>query len=255
MGFFHRKPPEDSLPEGWRDTLASRIKHWQYLSLDEQDLLGHLSGRLLSEKHWEASNGFSLTPDMTLLIAAQASLLVLGLSFEHFREVSAIIVNPTTVVLTGPRGSAVSGLMTDSPMPILGQASERGPIIIAWDAVLNDSRHPERGHNVVFHEFAHKLDMLDHVVDGTPPLQRDQWERWVDVCTREYEALQAGSDDVLGDYASVNPAEFFAVATEAFFDIPVRLRDHKPELYEVLAAFYNQDPATRMERSITRSAE
>ncbi|MGB3409731.1 MAG: M90 family metallopeptidase [Microthrixaceae bacterium] len=252
MGIFRRRPPEDALPEGWRSLLAERIRHWEYLSDDERDQLGHLSGQLLSEKHWEASNGFDLTTEMKMLIAAQASLLVLGLSFGHFREVSAIIVHPTTVVLTGPRGSAVSGLMTDSPMPILGQAAEWGPIIIAWDAVLNDCRHPERGHNVVFHEFAHKLDMLDHVVDGTPPLQRDQWERWVEVCTREYESLQAGGDDVLGDYASVNPAEFFAVATEAFFDIPVRLRDQKLELYEVLAAFYNQDPAARVERSASR---
>lgn len=254
MGLFHRRPPEDALPEGWREIVASRIKHWQYLDDGERAALGHLSGQLLTEKHWEASNGFSLTPEMTLLIAAQASLLVLGLSFEHFREVSSIIVHPTTVVLTGPRGSSTAGLMTDAPMPILGQATERGPIIIAWDAALNDARSPERGHNVVFHEFAHKLDMLDHVVDGTPPLPPEQLDRWVEVCTREYEALQAGGDNVLGDYAAVNPAEFFAVATESFFDIPVRLRDHKPDLYEVLSAFYNQDPAARVERSATHTA-
>ncbi|MGB6059767.1 MAG: zinc-dependent peptidase [Microthrixaceae bacterium] len=180
MGIFRHRPPEDALPEGWRSLLSERIRHWEYLSGDERDQLGHLSGQLIAGKHWEASNGFDLTPEMQLLIAAQASLLVLGLSFEHFREVSAIIVHPTTVVLTGPRGSAVSGLMTDSPMPILGQASERGPIIIAWDAVLNDALH---------------------------------------------------------------------------FDIPVTLRDHKPELYEVFAAFYNQDPAARVERSIARSTE
>lgn len=252
IGFLHRRPPEDALPDGWRNTIAQRIRHWQFLSAQEQDLLGHLSGRLLSEKHWEAANGFALTPQMTLLIAAQASLLVLGLSFEHFREVGAIIVHPTTVVLTGPRGSPIAGLMTDAPMPILGQAADRGPIIIAWDAALNDARHPERGHNVVFHEFAHKLDMLDHVVDGTPPLQRDQLERWVQVCTREYEALQEGDDDLLGNYAAVNPAEFFAVATESFFDVPLQMRERKPDLYAVLAGFYNQDPATRVERSSER---
>jgi len=200
---------------------------------------------LLAEKHWEAANGFALTDEMSLLIAAEASLLVLGLSFEHYRDVGAIIVHPSTVVLSGPRGAPVAGLMTDAPMPILGQAQQRGPIIIAWDSARNDARHPERGHNVVFHEFAHKLDMLDAVTDGVPPMPRDELEHFVEVCTREYEVLQAGDDPVLSSYAGVNPAEFFAVATEAFFDAPAELRREHDDLYGVLADFYRQDPAAR----------
>lgn len=185
---------------------------------------------------------------MQLLIAAQAALLVLGLDIGHYREVGAIIVHPSTVVVRGPRHAAVPGLMTDAPLSVLGQAAHRGPIVIAWDAVRNDARHPERGHNVVFHEFAHKLDMLDDVIDGTPPMPRSELERWVEVCTREYESLQAGGDRFLSDYAGVNPGEFFAVATEAFFDRPVDMARQKPELYEALAGFYRQDPATRVAR-------
>ena len=107
------------------------------------------------------------------------------------------------------------------------------------------ARHPERGHNVVYHEFAHKLDMLDGVIDGTPPLERqEELDRWVEVCTAEYEALRNGTDDgFLDGYASVDPAEFFAVATEAFFDLPVQLEAAKPDLYAVLRDFYRQDPA------------
>jgi Mlc titration factor MtfA (ptsG expression regulator) len=211
--------------------------------------LGELAGQLILGKNWEAANGFELTDEMQLLIAAQAALLVLGLSFEHYREVGAIIVHPTTVVLHGPRGAAVPGLMTDAPMPILGQAAHKGPIMIAWDAVRRDARHPERGHNVVFHEFAHKLDMLDDVVDGTPPMPREELDRWVEVCTREYEIAQAGSDGFLSSYAGVNPGEFFAVATEAFFDRPSDMAEAKGELYAVLAGFYRQDPAARVARS------
>jgi len=203
---------------------------------------------MLAEKHWEAANGFTLTDEMSLLIAAEASLLVLGLSFEHYRDVSAIIVHPSTVTLTGARGAPVAGLMTDAPMPILGQAMQRGPIIIAWDSAANDARHPERGHNVVFHEFAHKLDMLDEVTDGVPPMPRDELDHFVEVCTREYEVLQGGDDPVLSSYAGVNPAEFFAVATEAFFDVPGALQAHKPDLYDVLSGFYRQDPAARVGR-------
>lgn len=210
--------------------------------------MGALAGELILTKNWEAANGFELTGEMQLLIAAQAALLVLGLDIGHYREVGAIIVHPSTVVLRGPRGSSVPGIMTDSPMGILGQAAHNGPIAIAWDAVRRDARHPERGHNVVFHEFAHKLDMLDDVIDGTPPMPRDQLEQWVQVCTDEYEKLQSGCDGLLSSYAGVNPGEFFAVATEVFFDRPVDMAREKPELYAVLAGFYRQDPAARVTR-------
>ena len=190
---FRKRPPQEALPEGWRDTVAARISHWRYLDDTERERLGDLTGLLVDRKNWEAAQGFELDDEMQLVIAAQAALLVLGLTFEHYREVGAIIVHPTTVVLHGERGAPVKGLMTDAPMPILGQAAQKGPILIAWDAVAADARHPERGHNVVFHEFAHKLDMLDDVVDGTPPLATAaERDRWVDVCTAEFEALRAG---------------------------------------------------------------
>jgi Mlc titration factor MtfA (ptsG expression regulator) len=243
---FRRQPPQEALPEGWRETVAARISHWEHLDDDERERLGDLAGLLVGHKHWEAARGFELSDEMQLVIAAQAALLVLGLTFEHYREVGAIIVHPTTVVLHGERGAPVKGLMTDAPMPILGQAAQRGPILIAWDAVAADARHPERGHNVVFHEFAHKLDMLDDVVDGTPPLPPEAHDRWVEVCTSEYEHLQGGRDPLLSSYAGVNVGEFFAVATEVFFDRPVEMRHQKPDLYGVLSGFYRQDPAARV---------
>ena len=223
--------------------MERRVAHWKHLDEPERDLLGEYTGELIRSKNWEAARGFALTEEMRLLIAAQAALLILGLSFEHYREVGAIIVHPTTVVLTGERGSSVPGLMTDAPMPILGEAAHKGPILIAWDAVAMDVHHPERGHNVVFHEFAHKIDMLDDVVDGTPPMARSEIDRWVQVCTAEYERAQLGGDDLLDSYAGVNTGEFFAVATEVFFDRPVEMAEQKPDLYEVLSGFYRQDPS------------
>jgi len=245
MRFLRRHPARTTLPDAWRDILDKHFWLWANLDDAEQDELGDLTARLLSEKRWEAANGFALDPEMTLLIAAQASVLVLGLGFDHFSEVGTIIVHPTTVVLTGARYSPVRGLMTDGPEAIDGQAVEGGPLVIAWDAVLHDLVHHGGGYNVVFHEFAHKLDMLDRMIDGTPPLPPERLARWVEVCTREYESLRAHGDDVLRDYAAVNPAEFFAVVTETFFDAPHRLRSHKPDLYGVFADFYNQDPASR----------
>lgn len=247
MALWRRRPSYE-LPDDWEDQVAAQVVRWWDLSLDERTRLRDLMVRLLVEKRWEASQGFELTEEMRLVIASQAALLVLGLDYEHYRKVRSIIVHPTTVVIRGERAGPAAGVATDEPLPILGQASHaEGPVVIVWDETARNVRHPERGFNVVFHEFAHKLDMLDGVVDGTPPLATpEEHERWVAVCTEEYEALRAGhGSSLLRDYAGVDPGEFFAVVTEVFFDKPRELRHRRPELYEVLAAFYRQDPAER----------
>ena len=124
---------------------------------------------------------------------------------------------------------------------------DRGPILLAWDQVLIGARHRGRGHNVVFHEFAHKMDMLDGVVDGTPLMPNQAaLDRWIAVCAAELELMRRGeAGPLLDDYGATDPGEFFAVATEVFFDRPIDCRGIKPDLYEVLAAFYKQDPASR----------
>ena len=157
-----------------------------------------------------------------------------------------MLVHPTTVVLTGEH-SQVAGIVSDGPMPILGQAELHGPVTIVWDAVNDEARHPGSGHNVVFHEFAHRLDMLDGAADGTPPMGSvEQSERWVEVCTRVYgQVVEGRGGTALRSYAGVNPAEFFAVATEAFFEDPLALRRQQPDLYEVFSGYYRQDPAAR----------
>ena len=216
-------------PEGWQAVAARRLVHFAALDAEERERLGADIGRLLGEKRWEASRGFDLTEEIRLTIAAQAALLILGLDIDGYHDVRSIIVHPTTRVLTPRASRPVARVVTDAPFPVIGQAhGRRGPVIIAWDAVRRDTRHPERGHNVVFHEFAHKLDMLDGIVDGTPPLaDRATLERWVEVCTAEYRALRRGEGGLLRGYGGTNPGEFFAVATEAFFDQPVLLRDRE----------------------------
>nr|MBP9067637.1 zinc-dependent peptidase [Candidatus Microthrix sp.] len=129
-----------------------------------------------------------------------------------------------------------------------GETSERGPVMITWNSASREARHPEHGHNVVYHEFAHKLDLLDGVVDGTPPLSDPSMvERWVKVFTAEYEAVGRGEGShLLRSYASVNPGEFFAVVTEVFFTRGAELAADRPDLYGLLRDFYRQDPAGRV---------
>jgi hypothetical protein len=126
-------------------------------------------------------------------------------------------------------------------------------VILVWDAVLHDARHPEQGHNVVYHEFAHQLDMLDGAADGTPPIaDRDRLAQWVEVCSREFLRLgnlaKKGDRTFLDAYGARNEAEFFAVATEEFFDRPHALKQHATDLYRVLSDYYRQDPAARVSR-------
>lgn len=234
------------LPE-WRDLLSRKVGHWSRLTVEEQVRLEGLALALIADKIWEAANGFEITDEMMVVIAAQAALLVLGLPDDSYRDVGSILVHPTTMVLTGPRSQG-GGLVSDHPMSILGRASFQGPVVIVWDTALDEARYPGRGHNVVFHEFAHKLDMLDGTVDGTPPLaDQAQFDRWVRVCTEVYERVVIGEGGhTLRSYAGVNPGEFFAVATEVFFDAPRALRAEHAELYGILADFYRQDPATRV---------
>jgi len=224
---------------------------WRVLDDGERGLLEATSDWLLRHKHWEAAQGFALVDEITVTIAAQAALLVLGLSVDEYREVSAIIVYPTAMQSRGVYAGPVRGTVTDGVQPVVGESHDhRGPVLLAWDQANDAARNLGRGHNVVFHEFAHKLDMLDDVLDGTPRLERrGDLDRWVEVCTEAYEALGAGIErPPLQPYGATNPAEFFAVATEAFFDVPVTLEQHEPNLYEVMRDFYKQDPAARIRR-------
>ncbi|UDY34767.1 M90 family metallopeptidase [Dermatobacter hominis] len=230
--------------DAWRDLCDARLDWWRELSDDELQRLEAVALGLVAEADWEPANGFTITEEMQVLIAAQAALLTVNLPYEDpYRDVHAIIVHPTTAIMHGEH-SQVDGVYSDDPTPILGQAEMHGPVLVAWDEVEDDVAHHGDGRNVVYHEFAHKLDMLDGVTDGTPPMAAELAGRWVPVCTEVYEAVVEGrGGEVLDDYAGVNPAEFFAVATEAFFDDGIGLQAEHPDLYGCFRDFYGQDPA------------
>jgi Mlc titration factor MtfA (ptsG expression regulator) len=240
------------LPDGWLDIVERNVAFWSLLNGDERAQVEAASEWLLRRKHWEPANGFTLTDEITVTIAVQAALLVLGLSTDEYREVGTVIVYPSGMKSRGVYAGPVPGTVTAEVVPILGEAHEdRGPVLLAWDEALHSARHPGSGHNVVFHEFAHKLDMRDEIVDGTPRLERSDLGEWVEVCTEAFEALRAGDDrPPLQAYGATNPAEFFAVATEAFFDVPEQLEAQEPQLYAVLRHFFNQDPAERARRAL-----
>ncbi len=241
------------LPDDWKQIVRRRVAYWSILDPPEQERLTELATFLVASTRWEAANGFALTDEMVVTISMQASVLILGLDIDYFGKVTSIIVHPTTFSIPGPRPTVIRGMVDEGARPLLGEAHhDRGPILLAWDQVRSGARHRGRGYNVVLHEFAHKMDMLDGVVDGTPIMQ-DQvaLDRWIAVCEAELKLMRRGEGSpLIDDYAATDPGEFFAVATEVFFGRPVDLREAKPDLYEVLITFYRQDPAAREELRI-----
>ena len=237
----------------WEDILRRNVAYFVSLTKEQQAHLRDLIKVFISEKHWEGAGGLELTDEIRVTIAAQACLLLLGLPHDFYRNVISIVVYPSTVI--PPRRRPGFFESPSGPVaiehPIIGQAFQQGPVIIVWDAALRGSRHPEFGHNVIYHEFAHKLDMLDGAADGTPPLRdRAEYRDWVQTCTREYLRLkndvEKGRPSFLDAYGATNEAEFFAVATEQFFDRPRQMLAHAPDLYRVLKEYYRQNPAERV---------
>lgn len=223
------------------------VAQWSRLTDDERLRLLDTADWLLTHKTWEAARGFSLDDTVRVVVAVQAGLLVLGLDVDHYRQVSAVVVHRSTAQTRGERPGSIPGTRTSDLQLVFGLAQEgRGPVVIAWDRALADAHGDHPGHNLVLHEFAHKLDVLDGTFDGTPAVRQDELAEWVRVCTAIHTDLQAGVPrPPMRPYAAVNPAEFFAVATEVFFEQPAELRSAEPELYRVLSAYFRQDPAAR----------
>lgn len=245
-----RKLAEQPFPAEWGAYLRANMGYYGALDEREHERLHALVQVFVAEKHWEGCGGLELDDEIRVTIAGQACLLILELDHDLYRGIETILVYPSSVIPR--RGFLAFGSYSGHPTPVavVGQAFTRGPIILSWDTALHGGMHPHDGQNVVYHEFAHKLDMLDGGADGIPPLpNHEAARRWFLVFEREHEALRArverGHKTFLGAYAATDIAEFFAVATERFFEQPRALKRAHPEVYELLQGFYQQDPDAR----------
>ncbi len=241
-------------PENWNGWLARTVPHWARLSGEERDRLRDLVRVFIAEKTWEGSRGQEVTEEMKVVIAGQACLLLLGLEHDHFRNVKTIVVFPRQFVPHEMLDFDDQGIAHESQAPALGLAYEGGPVILSWADARAGGRNSQDGLNVVLHEFAHKLDLHDGVVNGTPVLRnRRDYARWAEVMRREYdtlvEASRKGRATLLDDYGATDPGEFFAVAVECFFEKPIQLCKRHADLYEVLRGYFGQDPAQRLRMS------
>jgi len=236
------------VPPAWPAILASNVRLFrQLLPEDQNELLGHVHV-FLAEKNFEGCGGLELTDEIRLTIAAQACLLLLHRKTDYYPQLTSILVYPSGYNVPGDRYLG-GHLWEEGGEDLLGHTERHmRSLVLAWDAARQGGLDPSDGQNLILHEFAHQLDFEDHGTDGAPALPtRDDYLVWARVMKTEFEALraaaEAGDPTVLDIYGATNPAEFFAIVTEAFFECPRALRERHPELYAALGQFFRQDPA------------
>ena len=245
--------PADPVPAAWYGVLARNVPLACNLSAVERDRLLRVARLLLGEVPFEGVAGVVVTDEMRVTVAATASLLVYRFPYPRFTKLVRILLYPDTFV---PKRVASSrdAIVIESD-PSLGQAWTSGVVVLSWDAVLVDAAAQHASGSVVLHEMAHILDAEDGIFDGTPVFDdATQGAAWARVLQREFtrlrDAVDAGAEAALDDYAARNHAEFFAVATEAFFCTPDRLRASIPDLYEQLERFYRRQIADNPQRLV-----
>ncbi|MDZ4754133.1 MAG: M90 family metallopeptidase [Phycisphaerae bacterium] len=242
MGLLRRLRRKRILNRGPNSDFAmglSAVRHLRQLDPDRRERVIKDARVFAAETRWEGVSGFKVSDSMKAVVSAVACLLVCDTRQTLYEDVSSVILHPAgyrAASQAGPQGIVTEGVGR------LGEAHFHGPIVLSWADSLRDATQPT-GRNLVLHEFAHKLDMLDGMVDGTPPLPESiPLDRWVDTMTTEYDSLHgeliAGVMPTLHPYAATNPGEFFAVSTESYFERPIALRHVRPALYDLLKDYY-----------------
>jgi len=242
------------LPHDWQQILERNVPLYRRLPDKlKKRLHGHIQ-IFLNDKQFYGFQGLVITDEVRVTIAGNACILLLGLPHPEYANFSSVFVYPSTFIA---EQESYDGVLASTEQEArLGESWHRGPVVLAWDSVLHGTRDIRDGHNVVLHEFAHKLDDADGSVDGAPILaQRSQFTSWARVMQREYEQLRrhadAGAQTVLDHYGATNPAEFFAVLTETFYEQPRQLKEHHPELYQEMQTCFGVDPLEWLESELT----
>lgn len=234
------------LPSDWIQILKSNVSIY---SLLPQNLREELHGRInifLDEKEFIGCAGLQISDEIRITISGNACILLLKRDKRCFPWFTTILVHPDTYVAKEVKYDGLVEVSEDSVRS--GESWHRGPVVLSWADTKRGSLNQDDGHNVVLHEFAHKLDEENEIMNGLPVLRdSSHYAEWAKVLSKEYDALlirvERRKNSVLDAYGAVSPVEFFAVATESFFEKPLQMKRKLPKLYEQFKRFYNLDPA------------
>lgn len=250
--FSRRSQAKDlpsELPPSWQRVLLDHVAIYHVLPRQYRAGLHRLIQQFIREKEFWGSRELPVTEEMRVIVAALACILVLKLESRLglYPQTREVVISPR------PIGEQTDAIGPDGTVyPIYpsrgGEVSRRGPVLLHWQSVLQSAAGPVDGYNVVFHEFAHALDFLTGEASGTPPLERpEDYAEWSQVLQDEHRSLRAavtaGKRTLLSPYGTQDLAEFFAVATEHFFEQGRRMQRAHPALYAQLKRFYGLDPA------------
>lgn len=238
-------------PAHWRRVLRRRVPMLQRLPADLQLQLKKCIQVFIAEKAFIGCAGLTVTEEMRVVIAAQACLLVVNRSMQHYDHVRQVLVYPGAFIVRRTVTDGI-GVQQDQRQTLSGESWTQGQVILSWQDVLEGAAVSDDGRNVVLHEFAHQLDQENGAAQGAPPPAagdtQHNAQRWKQVLSQAYALLQdqaqRGEQGLLNHYGAENPAEFFAVATEAFFEQAAEMAEHHPALYQELRSYYKVDPAS-----------
>jgi len=240
----HRHLRTQPFPQAWGRVLRRRVPLVQRLPGPLRRRLLGLIQVFVADKPFIGCAGLEVDDEMRVTVAAQACLLLLGQNGDAcYPRLRQVLVYPDAFI--APRRQLLpGGVVNEQPQALAGESWAQGQVILAWSQVLAGAADPADGRNVVLHEFAHQIDQDGGDADGRPWQHNEAArQRWAAVVDEGLARLREAPSDTLDAYGSTDPAEYFAVATEAFFERPQALREAAPPLYEELARLYRLDPA------------
>ena len=242
---IRKKLMNHPFPEEWAELIKKNVPLYNRLPEKLKQQLHGFVNVFLAEKNFEGCGGLKITDEIRVTIAAQACMLLLNRKTSIFKKLHTILVYPHTY--TAKTVSSDGTMIIEDQSIRLGESWQNGPVVLAWDSVTGGTRNIYDARNVVLHEFAHQLDQENGSADGAPILEnRSSYNTWAKILSKEYEFLKDttknGRRTVIDKYGATNPAEFFAVITEAFFEKPEQMQKNHPELYEELVNYYKLNP-------------
>ena len=233
-------------PDEWLAIISKRLPFINKMAGTEQKQLLDAIKLFLEKKNFYGCAGLEISDEIRLTIAAEACLLLLNRKTDVYPGLQHILVYPHAFKTEHKQRNS-DGTVSEMETGLLGESwGSSGKVILSWDDVEKGAENFQDGNNVVLHEFAHQLDSESGVTNGAPPLRRNSYQTWAEVLSEEFQLLIKASNHhykaVMDYYGATNPAEFFAVATETFFEKPQQMSVKHPELYEELKTYYSVDP-------------
>jgi Mlc titration factor MtfA (ptsG expression regulator) len=229
----------------WQDIVKRRLPFLQKLNKAEQKQLRDMIKLFVAKKHFYGCGGLEINDDIRVTIAAEACLLLLNRHTGIYPSLKHILVYPSAFRVERQKQNS-DGTVSQMNSGLLGESWDNSKVVLSWDNVEHGIENFNDGHNVVLHEFSHQLDSESGSANGAPILKKNSYQLWAKVLSKEFEALVKASEGhdkaVMDYYGATNPAEFFAVATEVFFEKPQQMSRKHPELYNQFKTYYCVDP-------------